>query len=334
MQKNQKNRRQLTNSDILWRVCLQKKQNSAKDRSACKDYENANLLENWRPISLLNVDYKIISKVLSHRLVLVFKECIHEDQTSVVTCRSIQDGLHLIQNIVDYCEQKSIKAAINSYNQSKAFRLSFSFVYDANAKTIWFRGRFHKMGTNAIHRCRKKNPKQWTYREEILNTQKRETRMPSVSTSIRSVHRTSCCCDPRFDGLRIPSMTEKIRLSQYADDTNTFVTTERAIEVTLDWFKIYGKSSRAIHIRKTRGLWLDGSKSRKDTPFGFDWRTKQKIYGLCFGHMAEKENSENLISKWRKQSISSPDDASHYTPKKCWPTPSSVHNSDMQVHAL
>ena len=41
-------------------------------------------LKNWRPISLLNVDYKIISKVLTNRLKKIMPLIINEDQSSGV----------------------------------------------------------------------------------------------------------------------------------------------------------------------------------------------------------------------------------------------------------
>jgi len=48
---------------------------------ACKDVDNAQLLTNWRPISLLNVDYKILAKVIAKRLSSVLSHCVHPDQT-------------------------------------------------------------------------------------------------------------------------------------------------------------------------------------------------------------------------------------------------------------
>ena len=46
-------------------------------------------LNNWRPISLLNVDYKIVSKVLSSRLPKVLGTIIDSDQTCSVPGRAI-----------------------------------------------------------------------------------------------------------------------------------------------------------------------------------------------------------------------------------------------------
>ena len=38
-------------------------------------------LNNWRPISLLSVDYKILTKLLASRLTSVLQTIVHEDQT-------------------------------------------------------------------------------------------------------------------------------------------------------------------------------------------------------------------------------------------------------------
>ena len=88
---------------------------------ACKDVNAADLLTNWRPISLLNVDYKILAKVLSKRLSAVLPQCIHPDQTCAVPGRSIQDNLHLFRNVTDYANDNDKAAAIVSYDQAKAF---------------------------------------------------------------------------------------------------------------------------------------------------------------------------------------------------------------------
>ena len=75
---------------------------------ACKDLANAQLLTNWRPISLLNVDYKMLAKVLAKWLRSVLSHCVHTDQTCAIPRRPIQDNLHLIRNIVDYSNTHNI----------------------------------------------------------------------------------------------------------------------------------------------------------------------------------------------------------------------------------
>ncbi len=46
-----------------------------------KTTKNRLLLKNWRPISLLNIDYKIIAKVLATCLQAVLPSIIIDDQT-------------------------------------------------------------------------------------------------------------------------------------------------------------------------------------------------------------------------------------------------------------
>lgn len=53
-------------------------------------------LKNWRPITLLNVDYKIASKALANRLLKVLPRIIHSNQTCSVPGRAIFDNLFLL----------------------------------------------------------------------------------------------------------------------------------------------------------------------------------------------------------------------------------------------
>ncbi|CAM2118842.1 unnamed protein product [Caretta caretta] len=53
-------------------------------------------LRNWRPVSLLSTDYKIIAKVISLRLGSVLADVIHPDQTYTIPDRSIFDNLFLL----------------------------------------------------------------------------------------------------------------------------------------------------------------------------------------------------------------------------------------------
>ena len=59
-----------------------------------------NELKNWRPITLLNCDYKIASKVITSRLKTVLSDLIEYDQTGFLKGRSIAENICLINNVI------------------------------------------------------------------------------------------------------------------------------------------------------------------------------------------------------------------------------------------
>ena len=59
-------------------------------------------LENWRPISLTNVDAKIASKVIATRIIKVLPEIIHSNQTGYVSGRYIGEAGRSILDMMDY----------------------------------------------------------------------------------------------------------------------------------------------------------------------------------------------------------------------------------------
>ena len=62
-------------------------------------------LKNWRPISLLNVDYKICSKAISVRLSKLLEFIVDPDQTCSVPGRKILSNLHALRDILDYIDR-------------------------------------------------------------------------------------------------------------------------------------------------------------------------------------------------------------------------------------
>jgi hypothetical protein len=87
-------------------------------------------LDNYRPISLLNVDLKILSYVLAQRLKNLLPKIINEDQTGYVKNRSIGFNLRQIQDIIDYADLYKIKGAIIFIDFSKAFdSLEWDFMF-------------------------------------------------------------------------------------------------------------------------------------------------------------------------------------------------------------
>ena len=78
-------------------------------------------LKNWRPISLLNVDYKILSKALTTRLSRVLSSIIREDQTCSIPGRTIFDNLALFRDTLDYISVTDETGILVNLDQEKAF---------------------------------------------------------------------------------------------------------------------------------------------------------------------------------------------------------------------
>jgi len=74
-----------------------------------KDENNLTTLSNWRPITLLNVDYKILAKVIARRIESVLPKLIHSDQTGFINGRKIiGQNVRLLNDLLEYTEVKKI----------------------------------------------------------------------------------------------------------------------------------------------------------------------------------------------------------------------------------
>ena len=78
-------------------------------------------LNNLRPVSLLNTDYKIASKAQAKRLEKVLPEVIRENQTGYVKKRYIGENVRLIKDVMDFTKSKKLSGIAVFVDFKKVF---------------------------------------------------------------------------------------------------------------------------------------------------------------------------------------------------------------------
>ena len=71
-------------------------------------------LSYWRPITLLNVDYKILTKTLSQRLKTILPKIIHKDQNGFIPGGDIYFSAHTIRDIIFYCKKENLDNTVGT----------------------------------------------------------------------------------------------------------------------------------------------------------------------------------------------------------------------------
>ena len=100
-------------------------------------------LDDYRPITLLNTEVKILAWVLMNHLQLVISDLIRPEQNYTVKGRAIPDNLHLVCNALEGLED-STKAMLINLDQSKAFdRVDHWFLVTV-LETAGFKPEFYK----------------------------------------------------------------------------------------------------------------------------------------------------------------------------------------------
>ena len=88
------------------------------------------LLKNWRPLTLLNQDYKILAKLVAERIKIALPYFINQDQTGFFKGRYIGQNIVTTFDIMHHSEVQNIPALMISIDFEKAFdKLEWPFMF-------------------------------------------------------------------------------------------------------------------------------------------------------------------------------------------------------------
>ena len=244
--------------------------------------DDRTLLMNWRPISLLCVDYKIGSRAIAGRLLRVIDKVVSSDQTAGVPGRLIGENVAYVRDAIQYASINDLPLAVLTLDQEKAFdRVEWEFLFCilehmgfGPSLCKWVQTLYSGVQSSVIVNgylfeffCLQRGVHQGCPLSPLLYVLVAETLAATLK---------AC---PQIRGLRLLAPLQPPSfLSQYADDTSILVTTDDSILAVFDRYEL-GAGAR-LNLKKCKGLWVGAWSNRVSGPVDIRW-TSLKL--RCLG---------------------------------------------------
>ena len=283
-------------------------------------------IKNWRPISLLNSDYKLLSKVLAERLRKVLPEIIHSDQRGCISGRYIGENIRLIDDLLFEIEQGRLPFSILQLDQEKAFdRVEWSWLF----KTL----ESFNFGSKFINYLKTmyKNAK-----SSILTNGYQSTYF-SITRGIRQGDSLSALLfiiqfeplmrkirnDPSIEGVQVElknlNSTIESKGCQYVDDSNSFLKNDSSIVNFFNLLQKYESDSGSkVNVEKTVCLVPDKNTRDRISNSLSNMKLKikagpEKVLGVLLGKCPDNfkgfwdekiDKMESKLKVWKCRSLS------------------------------
>lgn len=108
-----------------------------------KKEKDFRIIENWRPITMLTCDYKILAKSIALRMQPILPQIISEDQTGFIKNCNIATNLRKTVEVVQYAKNSETPVLIMTIDYRKCFDL-------LEHKAIWGSLRYFNFGEKFI----------------------------------------------------------------------------------------------------------------------------------------------------------------------------------------
>lgn len=258
------------------------------------------LLRNWRGITLLNVDHKILTKIISNRVRQVLPDIIDVDQTCGIPGRMIFDNHYLIRDIIDHAQVKKTPTWIISYDFKNAFdTVNHTYLIDT-LRAFNFGNKFTNF-IKMIYTQRKVYVMNNGHFSLPITMERGMTQGCSLAQYLFEVQSEPLAITIRKDtqiiGYKIPNQVKEAKLSMYADDTESATTQPKSVQLTINHFQRFENASGcALNKPKTKGITI-ATKKIPETETAIEWDPPDgmKVLGATYFEDAQMTENVNWI---------------------------------------
>ena len=267
--------------------------------------KEADNVANYRPITILNTDYKILTKAIATRLTNIAPSIIHPDQAGFIRGRSIFDQIDQTATTINYARMKEINGAIVALDQEKAYdkimhpylwRILEKFAFPREMITM-IKTLYENAPTSVIINGVISSPFRVTRgvrQGDLMSCILFDLGIEPLAANIRA---------SSIKGIDVPNLDQKVKVSLFADDT-TVVLTEydsftALIELLDEWCAVSGAK---FNVEKTEIIPLGSTEYRTQL---IETR-KINVLGEAIPesiHIAREKDATRILGAWVGNSI-------------------------------
>ena len=278
----------------------------------------ADNLNNWRPISLTNVDYKILAKVMSARLNTVISKLIGMQQVGFMKGRNISLIHRQIDDLLNMQRRNNAAGILLAIDFKQAFD-AISINCILNTLKIFGFGETFIKWINILNTDRQSCVKNGGYISDTfaMTNGVRQGCPISPQLFILAVELLAqkIIQDPAIKGLNPHRSENPKKIEQYADDTSLYLRDTNDLKRALAHLREFSIfSDLHLNLNKCFAISTNGAPvDLGDIPIQF--KNTVKILGIYFSHLFPAryikenyleriENVKRILGTWSKRNLS------------------------------
>ena len=273
-------------------------------------------ISSWRPISLLNADYKLVAKVLCLRLNAVINKLIESSQFAFIKGRNISNMLRELYDIIENEKSSNSNTILLSIDYTKAFD-TVSIAAIIKALKLYGFGEYFLNCIKTILTGRTCCVRNGGYISDEFKMERGVRQGCPISPVLfiltSELFAASVRNDPSIKGIKLYNSNRYVKILQYADDITLLLQDLIDFREILSKIKLFAEfSGLHLNIRKTVAMKLGGDLWIGRSIYDIRFVSKIKLLGIFFSNSEDArlmpdniecriQSLERICSLWSRR---------------------------------